>query len=348
MAEKTINQCFNEPFNRLKSLFDEAYALRQKNFSDTIHFYIPSMVQYKTPIYQTKNQQSFPAISVTGKNCQLNCEHCKRSLLESMIPATNPQELFEQCLKIKQFGGQGCLISGGSQKEGGVPLEGFVSTIKRVKKELDLKIVVHTGLVTPSLAKELSEAHVDAAMLDILGNGETIKDVYHLDCDVDLFKQSLISLQQNHIPTVPHIVVGIHYGKLKGEKSAVQMIAETNPAAVVIVALKPLRNTSMEYVNPPSPSDVARVMLASRLLMPNKPILLGCARPGGIHRVKTDARAIKAGINGIAYPSEEAPKIAAKAGLKTVFHEECCSLIWQDIEPLISNQTQIDTSPGRM
>ncbi len=306
------------------------------------------MVHYQTSVYQNKNSQSFPAISVTGKKCQLNCEHCKRSLLESMIPATNPEELYARCLKIKQLGGQGCLISGGSLKEGGVPLAEFVSTIKRVKKELDLKVVVHTGLISPSLAKALGEAQIDAAMLDVLGTEETIKDVYHLDCDIDLFQQSLISLQQNNIPTVPHVVVGIHYGKLKGEKSAVRMIAETNPVAVVIVALKPIKNTSMEHVNPPSPSDVARVILASRHLMPNKPILLGCARPGGIHRVKTDALAIKAGINGIAYPSEEASQTATKAGLKTVFHEECCSLIWQDIESLNSNQTQIDTATERL
>ena len=265
LAEKTINQCFDEPFNRLKTLFDEAYALRRKNFSDAIHFYVPSMVRYETPVYQTKNTQSFPAISVTGKNCQLNCEHCKKSLLESMIPATGPQELFRQCLRIKQQGGQGCLISGGSQKEGGVPLTEFVPTLKRVKKELNLKIVVHTGLISPSLAKALGEAHIDAAMLDILGTEETIKDVYHLDCDIDVFRQSLITLQQNNIPTVPHIVVGIHYGKLKGEKKAVQMISETNPTAVVIVALKPLKNTSMEQVHPPSPSDVARVILARQV-----------------------------------------------------------------------------------
>ncbi len=306
------------------------------------------MVQYDTQVYQTKNCQSFPAISVTGKNCQLNCEHCKKSLLESMIPATNPQELFNQCLKIKQLGGQGCLISGGSQKEGAVPLTEFVPTIKRVKEELDLKVVVHTGLISPSLAKALAKAHIDAAMLDVLGNEETIKDVYHLDCDIDVFKQSLISLQQNNIPTVPHIVVGIHYGKLKGEKKAVQIISETNPTAVVIVALKPLKNTSMEQVKPPSALDVARVILACRHLMPNKPILLGCARPGGIHRVKTDVLAIKAGINGIAYPSEEAPKTAMKAGLKTIFHEECCSLIWQDIESLKNKQEIIDSSTERL
>lgn len=338
LAEKIIDQCFHIPFNQLKNYFDKAYDQRRKNFPDKIHFYIPSMVQYNTQTYKSKSCQNFPAISVTGKSCQLNCEHCKKSLLESMIPATNPEELFVQCQKIKQAGGQGCLISGGSQKEGSVPLAEFAPSIKRVKKELGLKVVVHTGLISPTLAKKLGEAQIDAAMLDILGSEETINDVYHLNCNVESFRQSLFALQQNHIPTVPHIVVGIHYGKLKGEETAVKLIAETNPTAIVIVALKPLKNTSMEKVKPPSPSDISRVILSCRLLMPNKPILLGCARPGGTHRIRTDALAIKAGVNGIAYPSEEALKTATKAGLKTVFREECCSLIWQDIDFLKNTQ----------
>lgn len=329
LTEKMLNLCFSKPLTGLKTLFDEAYTLRLKNFPNEMHFYIPSMAQYQTSIYKTKNNTSFPAISLTGTRCQLNCEHCKKTLLKNMIPATNPQELFAVCSRIKQLGGQGCLISGGSQKDGGVPLSEFISTIGRVKTELGLEIVVHTGLVTPPLAKALAEAHIDAAMLDIMGTEETMKEVYHLEGSVDAFRHSLTSLRKNNIPTVPHILVGIHYGQLKGEKRAIQIISQTDPAAVVVVALRPLKDTPMEKIDPPPPSDVARVILACRMAMPNKPILLGCARPGGLHRTETDELAIKAGINGIAYPSEEAIQSAATKGFRSVFHEECCSLNWQ-------------------
>jgi len=146
-----------------------------------------------------------------------------------------------------------------------------------------------------------------------------------------LVAKSLLSVcRENGIPTVPHVVVGIHYGKLKGEKPAVEIVSKHNPAAVVIVALTPLRNTKMEHMSPPSPLDIARVILASRLLMPETPLLLGCARPKGQHKVETDILAIKAGVNGIAYPTEEALGFAEELGLKVKFYEKCCSLVWQD------------------
>jgi len=326
-----LKQCFEQKAGGLNELFQRAYGLSRKHFGNHIHFYIPSMVHYETPFYQATNAHRFPGLSVTGKFCHLKCEHCNGQLLESMISAATPRELLEVCTKIKNQGGIGCLISGGSLRDGSVPLAKFVPTIKRVKQDLGLRTVLHTGLVDDSLAKALANASIDAAMIDIIGSNDTIREICHLDEDMHSFDRSLSVLEQNGIPTVPHIVVGIHYGKLKGEKLALEMISKHDPAAVVIVVLTPLSNTNMEHVSPPAPVDIARVILASRLLMPETPVLLGCARPRGQHKVETDILAIKGGVNGIAYPSEEVLGFAEKSGLKVKFHEKCCSLVWQDL-----------------
>jgi len=247
-----------------------------------------------------------------------------------MIPATTPQELLEVCTKIKNDGSTGCLISGGSLSNGSVPLMKFIPTITLVRQDLGLQTVIHTGLVDAYLASALASTGVDAAMIDIVGSNDTVKEICHLD-DVRSFDRSLSLLEENGIPTVPHIVVGMHYGKLKGERAALEIISRHNPAAVVIVAFMPIANTRMEHVSPPRALDVARVVLASRLLMPEAPLLLGCARPRGQHKVETDILAIKAGVNGIAYPSDEACELAQELGLSTRFHEKCCSLLWQDL-----------------
>jgi hypothetical protein len=42
--------------------------------------------------------------------------------------------------------------------------------MRRIKEELGLKILVHTGLVDDELAKGLSWARIDAAMIDIIGS----------------------------------------------------------------------------------------------------------------------------------------------------------------------------------
>ncbi len=326
-----LDQLIKYSSNELEPFFDKAFKLSRNHFSDDIYFSMPGMVHFDTPFYKATDPLRFPAISVTGDSCHLKCEHCKGKLLETMIPATTPQQLLDVCVKIKAKGGTGCLISGGSLKDGSVPLTNFIPYIRRIKRELGLTVVVHTGLIYPKLAEELAQAEIDAAMIDIIGSNETIRSIYHLDVTTDAFDYSLTLLEKNHIPIVPHIVVGIHYGRLKGEGDALKIVSNHHPAAVIIVAFKPLEFTSMENFTPSSPMDIARVILASRLMMADTPILLGCARPLGEHKSETDILAIKAGVNGIAYPSEAGYNYARKIGLHVRFSEECCALMYRDL-----------------
>ncbi len=277
------------------------------------------------------NPYRFPSISVTGDKCYLNCEHCKGRMLEAMIPAKTPEKLMDVCQKIEEEGGKGCLISGGSMTDGSVPLMRFVPTIKRVKHDLGLDIVVHTGIVNPHLAEALAKVEIDAAMIDVVGSDETMRSVCHLNLKLDAFDRSLSLLEHNNIPIVPHIVVGIHYGELRGEGKALQIISKHNPAAVVIVALNPLNQTPMKHVVPPSPLDISRVILATRFMIPRTPSTLGCARPMGKHRSETETLAIRAGVNGIAYPSEKGYHFAKKLGLDIRFSEECCALVYRKV-----------------
>lgn len=329
--DELLERCFENPQSELKPLFDEAYQISRSHRSNTLHCYVPGIVHYDTPFFKS-TPQCFPGISVTGKDCQLHCKHCRGKLLERMTPATTPQALYQACAEIKRAGGVGCLVSGGSLKDGSVPLLDFIPTIKRIKHELDLKVVVHTGLVYPSIAEALIDARVDAAMFDVIGAEETAKEVYHLDCNMDTFEESVSLLEDRNIPVVPHIVVGLHYGKLKGERQALAMIARHRPTAVVIVAFMPLDKTPMQGTVPSSPADIARVVLACRLLMPSMPLLLGCARPSGMHKIETDILALKAGVDGIAYPSEDACSFAQDLGLSIKFHQQCCSLLWQEAQ----------------
>ena len=332
ITERLLEQCFESPLYELKPLFEEAFELSRNRFSNVIYFSIPGMVHFDTSFYTATDPHRFPGVSVTGEGCHLNCEHCRRRILKNMIPAPTPKKLFEICAEIKERGGKGCLISGGSMKDGSVPLIDFVSTIKRVKKELGLDVVVHTGIVYPELAKALAGADVDAALIDVIGSNESIRGIYHLNLTVDAFDRSLSLLERNRIPVVPHVVVGIHYGKLKGEQRALQIVSKHRPAALIVVALMPLSQTPMEHVAPPSPLDVARVILAARFMVPEAPLILGCVRPGGEHKSETDVLAIRAGVSGIAYPSEEGYNFAREVGLDIKFSVECCSLVYKDLK----------------
>jgi len=331
IKEELLGRCFNSPLHKLQPLLKEAFEITRTHFSNIIYFSMPGMVHFDASFYRATDPYRFPAVSVTGGVCHLNCKHCRRKILESMIPATTPENLLEVCVKIKEEGGRGCLISGGSLRDGSVPLLGFVPAIKRVKRELGLDVVVHTGIVYPELARALAEADIDAAMIDVIGSNETIRSVYHLDLSVDAFDRSLSLLERYGISSVPHVVVGIHFGKLRGEGRALGIISKHRPKAVIIVALMPLEQTPMERVTPPSPFDIARVIMAARFMTPEAPLVLGCARPGGEHKAKTDVLAIKAGVSGVAYPSEEGYGFAKKVGLNVRFSEECCALMYKDL-----------------
>jgi hypothetical protein len=248
-----------------------------------------------------------------------------------MLPATTPRKLVDLCTLLKQKGAIGCLISGGCLPDGSVPLGRFVNAIAKVKRDLDLTIVVHTGVIELSMAKKLKEAGVDAALIDIIGSDETIREIYQLNMKVQDFDKSLRALHESGISFVPHVLVGLHYGKLKGEFKALQMISKYKPAAVIVIALMPIHGTSMENVSPPVSMDIAKVLALARLIMPTTPLVLGCMRPKGKDKGEIDVLAIETGVNAIAFPAEEAIEHAKSLGLEISFSSLCCSQIYEDI-----------------
>lgn len=314
----------------LRELLEASGSLSWSKFGRRVLFYAPSFIHYEVEGYRNVGCP-FASISITGRFCALNCEHCGGRLLNTMMPATSPYALFEACRRVKESGGCGVLISGGCLKDGRVPLERFLKTIGRVKMELKLIVVVHTGLVNEGVAQGLAEAEVDGALLDIIGNEETVKKIYHLDASIGDYEESLSLLEKHRVPMIPHVLIGLHYGELRGELKALEIIARHSPSALVLIALTPLLGTSMWNAKPPPPAAVARVLAAARFMMPKTPIALGCARPKGLHRNETDILALEAGVNAIAFPSEGAIERARSLRLKYSFAPTCCSQLYLDI-----------------
>ena len=296
----------------------------------SIRFYAPSFINYKTNYFRS-SKDFFPSISITGSSCALKCKHCNGKVLNTMFPVSTPEELFETCKKLKEKDAVGCLISGGCLPDGSVPIDDFIDAIAKVKKELGLIIVTHTGIIKELTAKRLKKAGVDAVLIDILGSDQTIREVYRLEISVEDYDKSLKALHESGIPFVPHLLVGLHYGKLKGELQALKMISKYSPSAIIMIAFMPIHGTPMEKVKPPDPEDIAKVLVAAKFMMPKVPIALGCMRPKGKDRTITDTLAVKAGVDAIAFPDEEAIKLAESLGLEISFSPICCSQIFIDL-----------------
>jgi uncharacterized radical SAM superfamily protein len=312
-----------------KDLLSIFYGKSLSSKRRRISFYAPSFMYYKTSYYSS-SPTDFPTVSITASSCALKCAHCDGRVLETMYPAVTPEGLFELCKRLKLRGALGCLISGGCLPNGSVPLVGFIGTIGRLKRELDLTVVVHTGVVDFQTAKALRESGVDAALIDVIGSDETIKQVCKMNATTQDYTRALEALSAAGVNFVPHVIVGLHHGKLKGELHALEMISKFKPSALVIIAFIPIRNTPMQNVQPPSPMDVARVILAARLMLPQTPVVLGCMRPKRNHRKETDVLAIRAGVDAIAFPTEEGIAFAEKQGYKVSFSSLCCSQVYMD------------------
>lgn len=302
-----------------------AWEIRKRSFPDLVHFSAPSVVKYDTEWYSNR-PSGFVPVSVTGGECGLRCDHCNAKILRNMIPATTPADLVSLADKLASTGCRGLLLSGGANRQGSVPLGGFARAISSIKQKHGFLVAAHTGLVDDALAVQLAEAQLDMAMIDVIGSETTMRNVYHLDASLDDCIASVQRLRARGIPVAPHVVLGLDYGRLRGEAHALHALSGCDIQALVLVVIMPLGGTPMAGVKPPDPSELAPVFDLARRLFPTTHLFLGCARPAGEYKRHVEILALKAGFNGVAFPSRQAIDLARDLNLRIVFSDVCCAL----------------------
>ncbi len=329
MAELTAHSPPKTVIEASKNLLNpDCFTTRKINFPDEITFYGPGLKPHKTSEF-SGSLKEFVSVSVTGPNCALNCEHCNTKMLDKMLDLPSfDGSLFDMAASLKKKGARGLLISGGSNAKNQVPLLPHIADMKRIRTELDMLIRVHPGLPDEETCQALKEVDIDGVMLDIIGDQQTISEVYHLNATPADYAAVLERLERHGIPAIPHIVIGHYFGKMNGEWAALDMIKKYSPKTLVLVILLPLTGTGMEGVQPPSITEIGAFFETARLALPQVPILLGCARPLGDLKIKIDQLAINAGLNGIAFPSEGIVSYAHEKGLESKFINACCGVTW--------------------
>jgi uncharacterized radical SAM superfamily protein len=302
----------------LEARLKQAREISWERLGKRLTFFLPGMFTYNGL------SGKYPAASITGTDCALQCDHCRASILGSMIQMKTPEELKKKCKLLAEKGHEGVLISGGCDGEGKLLWENFIPAIKEIKKETDLYISIHCGLLDDETAVKLKEAGVDQALIDVIGDDETYQRIYHVPFGISHIESSLASLDRAGLPMVPHVVCGLHYGKLRGEKRAVEMISRFHVQQLVIVSLMTIPGTPLWGLETPGCEEIADVIVDARLAMPHVLMSLGCARKRG--DIPLELMAIDAGINRMALPSEEALKRATDYGLEIRYQKTCCSV----------------------
>lgn len=286
----------------------------------------PSFRSYESDELPPCGGGAFPAISLTGAACALDCAHCRAKILAPMTAATDPVALDRLVRKLAAQGPlRGFLLSGGSNRRNEVPFDRFLPVVARLKADFPaLRIAAHTGLVDAGRAARLADAGVDVAMMDVIGAPETISEIYHLARPVADFEASLAALAATRMAVVPHIVVGLHFGRILGEYAALDIVARHEVTALVIVVVMP-HYAEPGLFAPPAAATIGAFLGAARQRLQACDVLLGCARPPGRHRQIVDAYAVLAGLDGIAYPAPGAVTLARALGRKVTVDGACCA-----------------------
>jgi uncharacterized radical SAM superfamily protein len=292
-----------------------------------IRFYLPSFKAFESDELTTFPGVSWPAISITGRDCRLQCDHCGGRLLESMRAARTPEALWEEAERAIAAGAGGMLLTGGSTLNNEIDYGAFLPILDRIKGHYPgFSIAVHTGLMGPAEAKALRACGVDVAMMDIIGAQDTVSRVYHLKRPVSDFERTLAALVESGLRVVPHIVLGLHYGRLLGEWEALEMIARHRTESAVLVAVMPHFARPDRPFATPDAEQVGQFFADARSVLPDRSLVLGCARPPGMAKVRMDAYAVMAGLDGVTHPSDGTVELARRLGRAPEASAGCCSV----------------------
>lgn len=275
------------------------------------------------------------AVSVTGRACGSNCAHCGGHYLEDMLTPEAARRLAGAGEGASPGGGaprgdsnsagqpvRSWLVSGGCDPTGRVPLLGDEALLSALAETGQLNL--HAGLVRTAAEARAIARHAAAVSFDFVVDDETIEEVYGFKGVRGKEFVRSFELLSAETRVLPHVLIGLAGGRVKGEVAALRELARLGAGGVVLLVLIPTKGSLFENVEPPPLDGAARVMAEARLLLPDVPVQLGCMRPKGAYRSALDVLAVRAGVDRIAVPTPAAVREAEVLGLEAVWSKECC------------------------
>jgi hypothetical protein len=251
-------------------------------------------------------------LSLTGQQCALDCAHCGGHYLSGMRPIweTEPD------------GSTSCLISGGCDPSGRVPVLAHLDKVRRWRAGRTMNW--HVGFVTDDEMDTIAPL-VDTVSFDFVGDDSTIREVYGTERTVQDYIDTY-RLLRRYARTLPHVTIGLRGGELGHELPALELLHELGADGLVLLVFMPTPGTRYAGRVPPEPDLVAGLIAEARMRFARVPLYLGCMRPKGSYRDQLDPLAVRAGINVIVSPSRPARQTASQLGLSARKMRECCVL----------------------
>jgi len=272
-----------------------AWATRRAHFPDEITWSYPL---------------DTAVLSLTGRQCALDCAHCGGHYLAAMRPIW----------EVEPDASSSCLISGGCDPTGRVPVLAHLDRVRTWRP--GRRMNWHVGFISEAEMAAIAPL-VDVVSFDFVGDDITIHQVYGLDRSVEDYVVTY-RLLRRYARTLPHVTIGLRGGELGHELPAFERLQECGADGLVLLVFIPTPGTRYADRHPPAPEAVADLLAEARLRFPDIPLYLGCMRPQGPYRDRLDPLAVQAGVNAIVSPSRPARQLAADLGLAAYSIRECC------------------------
>ena len=268
--------------------------------------------------------RSFPAVSVTGRKCELMCDYCQGHYLEGMDAVDSAEGLLALAHRLQAQGAKGFLLSGGCDPRGKVPLQGFLGAVARLKEEMSLAINIHTGILDgPEEARALVSSGADCLSVDIVQDPAVITRTMHLERGPEDYARTLeLLFAEGARKVAPHVCIGLS-GSVEGEMSSLRLISRYPVSSVILLSFLPARGTPMSSTRSPDRERVIEVAKAA-VEMVKAPVVIGCMRPRGGWELETEL--IRSGVRSLAMPSPRTVRWAESNGIEVEWREECCAL----------------------
>jgi uncharacterized radical SAM superfamily protein len=266
--------------------------------------------------------ERFPSISITGNKCWLNCDYCRGRFLRGMDQVYTPKQLYDLAKYYTRRGVVGLLISGGFTPDGYLPVKPYLGVLRSIKKDFNLVLNIHPGLIDHELTVGLRDAGVDIVDYEFMIDNVVIKKIKHLvRRDWTDYVRTYEDLLKNGPPYIaPHILIGARYGSIGYEYRAIDLLREYDPYITVFLVLIPDKETPMRNVKPPGIPEITNILEYARRRLHGE-ISMGCMRPPFMKNLLDEKLLERGLVDRIVNPH---PKLIRKYGLRRI--PTCCSL----------------------
>lgn len=258
--------------------------------------------------------KGFPSVSVTGRKCGQMCAHCMGRHLCGMAPSEDPETLLEVAERVLRTGGEGMLLSGGSGKDGRVPLAPFASAIRRISNS-GLLINAHPGVIGPKDASLLVSSGVSRFSVDVHQDPYVIGSVFNLP-GPEVYEGTIDAILGAGGVPVPHLTAGLGDRDIAG---SAELLVKKGIMHAVLLALVPTRGTPFENRGASEGDVTEAVGILSDMGIS---VTLGCMRDRSMRGL--EMKCVEMGVRAIANMSRDTEGHLVSEGFRVKSFRRCC------------------------